>query len=342
MDTSVVSPNPGGVAARAALTPAEVKRRYFEFFPAGTHREVLIVGDLVEQFVHWVKGETNKKLCGARSGYCKLCEDSATSKDVGLRQVEYYAPAFVRPWREREFTQQVCVFSAGALEVILKLIPLDAPRGHRLDVERYKHGNSARFKIKPLDGLPAGFPAALPAAFDVQPFVRARAGLPDDSARPMVFLPSFRCESVSVLPVGRPKPLDLPAADFEKVRAKIAEAKAHFAPPPATPPAVPTPAAAPTPPTPAPVERMDGTTPPEPAAGVVDAALKRRGVKPPSILAADPEAQAVVERKRALKNKSADELTAEEAVASGRTVSYVASGLPMADAIKNGKKGGVK
>src|SRR4051812_28204197 len=99
MDQHTHSPHPGA----GAPSPAEVKKRYFEFFPVGTHREVLVLGDLVEQMPHWVGSLGHKVLCGARAGKCELCDQAGDSAHVDARQAEYIAPTYVRPWREREF-----------------------------------------------------------------------------------------------------------------------------------------------------------------------------------------------------------------------------------------------
>jgi hypothetical protein len=210
MEQSVRSPVDGGPGV---LTPTQVKSKYFEFFEAGSHHEVLLLGDLVEQYVHWVRSKGHKVLCTARVAPCGLCERALASDDVSTHQVEYYAPAFVRGWRERTFEQKVAVFSAGACEAVLKLLDGQPARGRRLDVERFKSGTTARFKVKPLDGLPSGFPSVLPPAFDLVPFVLARYGHPPDPRRPMVLLPEFKCEAVSAGPAGRPKPLALSPGD---------------------------------------------------------------------------------------------------------------------------------
>ncbi|OWY60420.1 hypothetical protein B7486_69275, partial [cyanobacterium TDX16] len=180
--------------------------------------EVLLLGDLEDYYVHRVKDERHNRLCTARFGHCRLCERYADNdKEVSAMRVEYYVPSFVRGWREKEFTQKVSVFSEAAGRDIGKLIPEGSARGQRLDVTRYAHGKSHRFKIKAMPGLPSGFPAVLPAAFDVVPFIRARNHRPADPSRPMVCLQAFRCEPVVSGPAGRAKSLSLTADDVESV-----------------------------------------------------------------------------------------------------------------------------
>lgn len=224
MEQSVHSPMPGADPVTPVLSPAEVKRKYFEFFDVGTHKEVLLLGDLVEQLVHWVQSKRHKVLCVARQRPCELCAKAATSDDVETLQSEFYAASFVRSWRERTFFQKVAVFSAAACETILKLADGQPLRGRRLEVTRSKQGNSARFKIGDLAGLPAGFPVAIPPAFDLVPFVVARYGGIPDPRRPMTLLESFQCERVQVGPSGRPKPLDISANSFVTMTPDEAEA----------------------------------------------------------------------------------------------------------------------
>ena len=243
MDASVHSPTSG---TAGALTPALVKSKYFEFFPGGTHREALLLGELVEQYVHRIRSKGYNVLCGSRAGRCDLCERAAESDDIGVQRSEYYAAGFVRVWREKMFEQKVVVFSTAAAEQILRLIPEGSARGSRLEVVRYSHGSSSRFKISLLQGLPAGFPAVLPAAYDVIPFIRARYGKPAHPTQTMVFLAPFRCERSNMALVGRPKPLGLSVedcapdlAELDKVREKLAQWKEQIAATTPTPPAAP-------------------------------------------------------------------------------------------------------
>lgn len=254
MDISAISPSSEG---GGTLTPKQAAD-YFEFFKSGSHREVLMLGDPVEQPVHYVKSKGHKVLCGARQGLCDLCEVAATSENVSTQQVEYYAPTYVRSWKEREFHQRVCVFSAAAESTIRRVVP--ESRGQRISVLARKQGTSVRYDIEPMAGLPRGFPLVLPAAFDVLPFIRARFGKRQDPARPLVLLPSFKCEPTAVRPAGgRPKPLDLSADDcrvdadeLAKMKALLAGAMARNAtddgdpkPQPPSPPAAPRPATTP-------------------------------------------------------------------------------------------------
>lgn len=224
MDNSAISPSSEG---GGALTPRQAAD-YFEFFKSGSHREVLLLGDLIEQPVHYVKSKGHKVLCGARQGVCDLCEVAATSENVSTQQVEYYAATFVRSWKEREFHQRVCVFSAAAESTIRRVVP-DC-RGQRVSVLARKQGTSVRYDIEQMPGLPRGFPLVLPAAFDVLPFIRARFGKRQDPARPLVLLSPFKCEPTAVRPGGsRPKPLDLSADDCRVDAGDLAKMKAALA-----------------------------------------------------------------------------------------------------------------
>jgi hypothetical protein len=324
MDGSVYSPVSGGVPS---LTPKQAGR-YFEFFRAGTHREALLLGDLVEQQVHYVKSEGHKVLCKARGGFCDLCEKAGAGDDVGVQQTEFYGPSFVRAWKEREFHQRVAVFSEAAAEELMNLIDRDhegVARGCRLDVSRHTRGTSSRFVIRIMDGLPRGFPSLLPAAFDLLPWIRARFGKRQTPDRPLVILPSFKCEVVNDARSGRPKPLDLSAEDYkpgpeelEKVRAKLAAARAMFAgrpvdlAPPApndNPPPVPAAPAVPEP-----------TPEPEPVP-VPAAARKPKGK---SVFLADPDELA---RRKAAKEKARESLAADEAVEFGRVGDFLVAGI---------------
>lgn len=204
-------------------------KEFFEFFRKGSHREVLFLGELVETPVHFVKSKNHKVLCGARVGRCPLCEIAATSDDVSNQQLEYNAPAFVRQWNERDYLQQVAVFSNASYGKLCELFPADSVRGQRAEVLTKAHGNSVRYAVKALDGLPRGFPSTLPASFDVVPFIRARFGLPPDPARPMVLLPSFRCDGPGGGAAGtlhRPKPMPLTPADCVAVAPWMLDDKA--------------------------------------------------------------------------------------------------------------------
>jgi hypothetical protein len=361
MDGPSIAPHPGGGAL--ALTPKQAKG-YFEFFSVGTHREVLLLGDLVEQPVHYVRSKGHKVLCASRAGVCELCEKSADTDDVSTQQVEYYAAAYVRPWREREFHQRVAVFSSAAGDEVLKLIPDGTQRGHRLDVERYSHGNSGRFRIKLLAGLPGGFPAVLPPAFDLVPWVRARFGKRQDPARPLVFLPSFKVEAVSSGPAGRPRGLGLSAEDCsptEDVMKKLREFKQTLG-------AQPTGqgAAAAAVPTEPPANGHGPTirevvipgqpdaTPPDvrglgDVGGSIDALLKARGqARPASICPSPQKAIEALERRKAHRQTPVptEDLTAQEAVESGRIVEFVMGAEPVPATVpfsRNGhaRKGGV-
>jgi hypothetical protein len=219
------------------------------------------------------------------------------------------------------------------------------------------------FKIKALPGLPAGFPAVLPAAFDVVPFIQARYGKP--LTRPIVFLPSFKCEPASTLPAGRPRPLDLSAEDcapspeeLAKIKALLAEGKARFtSAAPTTPPSSPAPVAPPSPPT---VSAPHiPSPPPPPPQNPVDAEVEqlRRlqstyrkpsndrtttlgDVLKPALAPLTPEELQDAARVREAQRKPASELTAEDAAISGRTLDYCQPERPAT--VKFGRNGHAK
>ena len=210
MGHSSVLPHSG--AGGGAFTPAQAKK-FFEFFSVGTHREVVLLGDMVEQPVHYVRTKGHKVLCGARVGPCALCELAAHDGNTSTQQLEYYVPAYIRTWREREFHQRVAVFSEAAGRQLIAVLDGGPHRGRRVEGKRTSQGTSARFKIEAKDGMPGGFPASLPPAFDLVPFVRARYGLRQSADRPLVFLPTFKCEPSGTTGPSRPRSLALSAED---------------------------------------------------------------------------------------------------------------------------------
>ena len=211
---------PHSGAGGGAFTPAQAKK-FFEFFSVGTHREVVLLGDLVEQPVHYVRSKGHKVLCGARVGPCQLCELSAHDGDTSTQQLEYYAPSYIRTWREREFHQRIAVFSEAAGRQLLAVLAGGPHRGRRVEVKRTSQGTSPRFKIEAKDGMPGGFPASLPQSFDMVPFIRARYGRVQTPDRPLVFLPTFKCEPSGTTGPSRPRSLALTPDDCQLSEADI-------------------------------------------------------------------------------------------------------------------------
>lgn len=204
MENSVISPIAGETPA---LTP-EQAYTFHEFFKVGFHREVLLLGDPAEQWVHHVE-RRKRKICTSSAGRCALCEAAPFDRDIEPRQLEYVAPAYVRPLKESEFVQRVAVFPRAAGEELGRQCG-DDYRGRLLTVVREP---SNRLKIKVGGELPKGIAGALPPAFSMLPFIRARFGLKQDPREPAVFLPPFRCEQVRAT-VARPKPLALTKEDI--------------------------------------------------------------------------------------------------------------------------------
>ncbi|HYH68163.1 MAG TPA: hypothetical protein VD866_25950 [Urbifossiella sp.] len=199
------------------FTPAQAKK-FFEFFPTGSEREVLLLGDLVEAQVHWVKSFGHKVRCSASSGHCDLCIIVGEgNNEVGIRQTEYTAPAYVRPKRQKQFDQRVVVFSAATGERVLALLGEAGLqcRGQILNVKANKHGpRSCRYEVTHLASLPRETLAGLPAEFDVLPFVQARFGRPLPAGSPLVFLQPFKIER-AVAAVVRPKLLPVRPEDSQ-------------------------------------------------------------------------------------------------------------------------------
>jgi hypothetical protein len=321
MSSASVAPNAGlGVPTPqpVQLTPKQAGD-FFEYFPVGCHKECLLLGELSEQYVHFVRSKNHKVLCGSRQGFCELCEQADTSADISTAQREYYAPSFVRNWKDREWKQRVAVFTDAAGEQVLRMFPEGGFRGGRLDVTRFKQGTSTRTGVKLLEGLPRGFPAHLPPAFSVVPFVRARYAKRQDPTNPIVILPPFKCETSSGS-AGRPRPLELTAADTQHDPDELAKMKAALA---------------------AVREKFSGageggdltqTPPPAPAPVAKPAPARRQSMTP------TPEDAADALRRRQAMSKPPEDLTAAEAVEVGRIIDYVAAGT----VLPNGKKGGAK
>ena len=264
MENAFVCPELAG----GTLTPKQAKK-FFEFFSPGTEREVLVLGDLAEQHVHYVRSKGHKVLCGARVGRCDLCEKAGSSDDVSDQQVEYYAASFVQAPKDREMHQRVAVFTAVSGEELLRLVPEGSLRGHRFSVRRE---STQKFKLRLLAGPPRGLSNVIPVAFDLLPFVRARFGRPQSADRPFVCLPPLRSKDLVSGPAHRPRPLDVSAEDCTpspEVLAKLHEYVNRFGggeqPPPV---AAPTPGPTQPPPigTPAPAddqaEDVETTPPP--------------------------------------------------------------------------------
>lgn len=211
MERPVFHPDTGDGASVPTLTPRQA-RKHFEFFKVGSHREVILLGELVEQRVHYVRSKNHKVLCSSRLGACALCEKAGESDDVSDLQVEYYGAAFVRLWleRERHFCQRVAVFTAVAGENVLRLVTEGSLRGHRFEITR---PTSQQFKVKHLAGPPRGLSSIVPPEFDLLPFIRARFGKAQDPARPLQFLAAIHSRDLVSGPVGKPRPLDVTAAD---------------------------------------------------------------------------------------------------------------------------------
>jgi hypothetical protein len=314
-----------------------------------------LLGDLVEQAVHYVRSKGHTVLCASRACACELCEKAAESDDVSDRRVEYYAASFVRRWTERTFEQRVAVFSAAAGEDILRHVPLGSQRGVRVEVRRYAHGSSSRMSVKPLDGLPKDFPSILPAAFDLVPFIRARYGKRQDPRQPLVFLPPFKCERPTAA-FGRPRHVELSVGDFKpteeaidtmrKAKAFLVDQDANgYATSPTCPPVPsPGPAADPSPadppdaaepdePTPleSPAEPVAAPASPQPSLGSVDqpAPLVESvevGYTPAPRRERTAEEQAEAQERKRVHAKPAAELTAQEAVRFDRIADYVTEG----------------
>jgi hypothetical protein len=259
MDRSVLSPpeTGGGVGM---LTPEEAHALH-EFFRVGAQREVLLLGDPEEQRVHHVE-RRKRKLCTARVGPCALCEAAPFDPDVEPSQLEFVVPAAVRPVREPEFVQRVAVFPRAA-GLKLREVCGDAYRGRLLHVVR---GASNRLTIRPLGGLPRGFPASLPPAFPVLPFVRARFGLRPDPRVPVVRFGPIRCEAQQPGGAGWPKPLALGWEDSGLTEEDLAKLRAYIGRLDAEQPGQPEQPAPPPPPAPAPAGPPGDVRVVEPAA----------------------------------------------------------------------------
>lgn len=219
MESPSFAPASAGCQTTHRLRPSEVETEFFEFFPKSSRREVLLLGDVVDLLVHYLPGSRRKKLCASEVGPCDLCDLAATSPDVEACQAEYYAPAFVRRPREREFRQRVAVYPAVSAVMLQELFPLGSMRGKRVEVHRKP---SRMLEYKALGGIPRGLPAVLPAAFDVLPFIRARYGLPEEPGRPLVVLAPLRCEP-DARPGDRPARLTLNVRDFDDLAGKSEE-----------------------------------------------------------------------------------------------------------------------
>lgn len=210
MDNSPISTAPAGGPAPSVpvLSPHEAKQ-WFEFFKVGARREVLLLGEPVEMRVHWHRSKQHKILCTALHGTCALCDIAATDPDVGVQQVEFGCPSYVRAARSNEFLQRVAILPRGACEQILDAAA-DGCRGRLFEIVR---GASNRLQVRGSDKLPREFPSILPPAFDVLPWVRARFGMRQNPKQPLVILPPIKCEGGTGPRPGRPVLLPLTRED---------------------------------------------------------------------------------------------------------------------------------
>ena len=326
MDRSPV-PRSGESAGASALTPRQA-RTYFEFFRAGTHREVLLLGDLVEQPVHFVRSKGHKVLCASRVAVCDLCEISATDADVSTQQVEYYGAMFIR-----------------AVERA-RLSP--ARRGVLRCRRRGSLATNRRLSTRPAPRRRAPSPRDVVALQDPPRSIRCRVGSPRSCRRRLTCCRSFVRGSAgdrirrgrscscrrsnarrrtSARSVDR-KSLDLAAHDCEiseeeraKVRALLAERRHQWT--------IEDAAAA------AAVDKPAEAAPPaavKPAPPIAPSRGPRRRRSPAASTRSSPASarrRRRIPRSRpsaacgALRNKPAEELTAAEAVDSRRTVDYV-------------------
>lgn len=235
MELSVPAPDLGASAGTYAPTPLhalmpEQAKKIFEFFSKGTTRHVILLGDVVEQRMHFVsEPKRHKVLCTAITGSCELCLKAATSETISTSHPEFLAPAVIRTGERGDFKQQVAVFTLAMEEQLRELLTDGPGRGYRFELRRESHH---KFKIILDRRAPHTLAHALPMSFDVLPWIRARFGLPQDPVNPPVRIPNFSCREVPG-PAARPKPLALTASDrqsaeeWEATKAKIAEAKEH-------------------------------------------------------------------------------------------------------------------
>lgn len=208
------------------MRPADVEARWFEFFPVGSTREVLLLGDVMDLLVHYVKDSRRKKLCKSEYAPCELCDEAASSRNVEACQAEYYAPAYVRRPKEAEFHQKVAVFPAVSAVILQELFPLGQMRGKRVEVTRK---GDRKLYYKALPGMPKGIPDLLPAAFDLHPFIRARYGQAEEPGCPLVVLPPLRAE-IDTRAGDRPARLTLRATDVDDLAPKtVDELRAYIA-----------------------------------------------------------------------------------------------------------------
>lgn len=182
---------------------------------------MILLGDVIEQRMHYIRSKNHKVLCGASVGACSLCLKAAESDDISVSHSEYLAPAYVRLRKGREYAQRVAVFTAVAGELVRDVAKGPA-RSLRFEVYR---ASKQKIEIKPRGQCRC----YLPPAFDLLPFVRARFGLPQEPSRPLVMLPPFNMSEADASPTNRPAALDLTAADCVPNPDEMARIKAIMA-----------------------------------------------------------------------------------------------------------------
>jgi hypothetical protein len=222
MDLSVVSPDSGAspgasTAAPCACLSREKAKKFFEFFSRGTSRSVILLGRPVEQRMHYIKPceedqkrgvRGHKEPCMGVTGSCKWCRIQAESTLVGPSLPEFLAPALIRKGERGEYEQKVAVFTDGMEKTLRDEFGTDSPRGQLFELRRESHQ-----KFKFLFGKARTASAALPAAFDILPFFRARFDLQQDPGCPPVFLPSYSLRELTESAPARTESLALTAAD---------------------------------------------------------------------------------------------------------------------------------
>lgn len=231
MDLSVLCPAvgaSGGVPAHAAPLNLSEKdaKKFFDFYKVGTARRVIFLGEVLSQKMHWVASLNYKVICTSSVGRCELCQKAPSSDDVAKADYEHLVACAVRE-RDGRFHQRIGVLTDGLYkgtdryQGLTEFFDDTSPRGHAFDIARpSKH----TFTVKPLRKSSWGTSSALPPAFDLLPWIRARFSLTQTPDRPLTLFTPFTIQDLGVQPTGKPRELDISASDGQSL-AEVAKIK---------------------------------------------------------------------------------------------------------------------
>lgn len=324
-----------------STTAAGPPRIRVERFCGKSRYRVHVLGEFKAIKVHYRFGE-NTAPCGMTDG-CGYCRDSQWKT-----RWEHVAAALLKDDKANLWVPIVAIVTEGGARKI-QAAPAGPHRGRVLDVWRAQQGTAKVLHIKEVGRIDPPYPA-----FDLEPHL-LRVWFPGDATIPAGEVPApvqFRPEEAGPRPAvnaeifrhspeaaglihryvaGLRGPAPAPESSLQEQLPEGYSAPVPV-PQPATEPApVPPPAAAPI----AAAAPVPTDTPDVIPVPVRELAALQRGARPPKDPAAAGDVLADVLDLRKLRRKPAAELTADEAVAAGRSMAYTVAGVPAAH--RNGR-----